>query len=174
VYYNNSLSERSEVLEKIMKLFPKAPRIKMRELNPEGRMVHFDEVEQGFTAQEAGAEAKRCIQCGCRGVHECKLRTNATQLVADGTTFHGRTCDYETDESLPKIIYEAHKCIKCRLCVRIAEELFGTRVMRVAGRGFDLQVKPAEAREPLSSALLTRMVENCPVGALTFKKGCSI
>jgi NADPH-dependent glutamate synthase beta subunit-like oxidoreductase/ferredoxin len=174
VYYNNSLSERSEVLEKIMKLFPKVPRIKMRELNPDRRMVHFDEVEQGFTAQEAGAEAKRCIQCGCRGVHECKLRTNATQLFADGTTFHGRTCDYETDESLPKIIYEAHKCIKCRLCVRIAEELFGTRVMRVAGRGFDLQVKPAEAREPLSSALLTRMVENCPVGALTFKKNCGI
>jgi formate dehydrogenase major subunit len=174
VYYNHSLSERSEALEQIMKSFPKAPRTKMRELNPESRIVHFDEVEQGFTAQEAGSEAKRCIQCGCRGVDDCKLRTNATQLAADGTMFHGRTCEYETDESLPRIIYEAHKCIKCRLCVRIAEELFASRVMRVAGRGFDLQVRPAETRETLNNTLLTRMVENCPVGALTFKKSCGI
>ena len=83
-----------------------------------------------------------------------------------------RTCDHEIDESLPGIIYEAHKCIKCRLCVRITEELIGTRVMRVAGRGFDVQVRPAEAPETLDSVLLTRMVENCPVGALTFKKSC--
>ena len=174
VYYNHSLSERSAVLEKIMKLFIKAPRVKMQELNPEARMVHFDEVEQGFTAEEARAEAKRCIQCGCTDVHECKLRTNATQFAADGTTFHGITRDYEIDESLPEIIYEAHKCIQCRLCVRISEELFGTPAMRVVGRGFDLQIKPAGAREMVSSALLNRIVENCPVGALTFKKGCSI
>jgi len=75
---------------------------------------------------------------------------------------------------LPEIIYEAHKCIQCRLCVRISEELFGTPAMRVVGRGFDLQIRPAGARETVSSALLNRIVENCPVGALTFKKGCSI
>jgi formate dehydrogenase major subunit len=162
------------VLENIMKLIPKAPRSKMQELNPEIRIAHFNEVEQGFTAEEARAEAKRCIQCGCAGVRECKLRINASQCAADGTVFHGITRDYEIDESLPEIIYESHKCIQCRLCVRIAEELFGTRAMRVVGRGFDVRVRPAEARETLSSALLKCMVENCPVGALTFKKGCSI
>jgi NADPH-dependent glutamate synthase beta subunit-like oxidoreductase/uncharacterized Fe-S cluster protein YjdI/ferredoxin len=172
VVYNHSLSARSKVLEKIITAFPRTPRVKMRELNPAGRIGHFDEVEQEFTAEEAGAEAKRCIQCGCRGVVDCKLRANATQFAADGTMFHGRTCDHEIDESLPGIIYEAHKCIKCRLCVRITEELIGTRVMRVAGRGFDVQVRPAEAPETLDSVLLTRMVENCPVGALTFKKSC--
>ncbi len=172
VFYNHSLSERSEVLDKIIKLFPKAPRVKMRELNPEGRIVHFDEVEQGFTAEEAGSEAKRCIQCGCRGVDDCKLRTNATQFAAESTTFHGITRDYEIDESLPEIIYEAHKCIQCRLCVRISEELFSAPAMRVVGRGFDLQIRPAGALETVSRPLLNRIVENCPVGALTFKKGC--
>ena len=39
------------------------PRTPMRRLSPEGRVEHWQEVELGFSQEEAWAEAQRCMRC---------------------------------------------------------------------------------------------------------------
>jgi heterodisulfide reductase subunit A len=43
---------------------PKEPRQEMPKLEAEARLRGWDEVEQGFTEEQAVAEAKRCLNCG--------------------------------------------------------------------------------------------------------------
>ncbi|MCP4681570.1 MAG: FAD-dependent oxidoreductase [Desulfobacterales bacterium] len=47
-----------------LKAVPKVPRNKMADLHVPEREKNFDEVELGLTEQQAGAEAKRCLNCG--------------------------------------------------------------------------------------------------------------
>jgi len=52
---------------------PKAPRIRMKELDPQERRTNFAEVELGFTEDEAIQEASRCLNCGiCVECHACE------------------------------------------------------------------------------------------------------
>jgi heterodisulfide reductase subunit A-like polyferredoxin len=55
----------TEVAEKIRRGEIKIqPRVWMEALNPEARTRSFEEVNRGFTEEEARAEASRCLQCG--------------------------------------------------------------------------------------------------------------
>jgi heterodisulfide reductase subunit A-like polyferredoxin len=48
------------------------PRTHMAALDPKARRISFDEVELGFTEEEAVAEASRCLKCGiCSECYEC-------------------------------------------------------------------------------------------------------
>jgi len=50
----------------------KAPRYKMPKLHPEDRARKWYEVERGFSAEEARAEAGRCLHCGvCVDCYRC-------------------------------------------------------------------------------------------------------
>ena len=111
------------------------------------------------------------MACGCRDAHECKLRSYATQFGADAERYSGARREYNLDESHPAIVYESHKCIQCLTCVRITEELLGTSSLTVVGRGFAARVRPAAGDELklVEDAGLTRIVDSCPVGALTLK-----
>lgn len=52
---------------------PKKPRAKMREIDLETRLRTFEEVEMGFSEEEAMREAQRCLNCGiCVECHECE------------------------------------------------------------------------------------------------------
>ncbi len=53
-------------------------RAKMPELTAEQRYLSFDEVETGLSDNNAVAEAKRCLSCGCFEGNNCKLRHYAT------------------------------------------------------------------------------------------------
>ena len=49
-----------------------APRVRMPALDPKERIRGFDEVELGFTEEEAREEAARCLQCGvCSECYAC-------------------------------------------------------------------------------------------------------
>jgi len=49
--------------KEIIKVSELRDRIQVRKLPPEKRTSSFDEVEQGFSVQEAVAEAERCLRC---------------------------------------------------------------------------------------------------------------
>jgi len=52
---------------------PKKPRTKMNERDPQTRRSDFEEVELGFSEEEAVKEASRCLNCGiCIECHECE------------------------------------------------------------------------------------------------------
>lgn len=60
---------------------PKKQRTKMRELDPAARIVNFDEVELGYSEEEAIQEAKRCLQCGlCVECHACETVCEAKAI----------------------------------------------------------------------------------------------
>jgi heterodisulfide reductase subunit A len=51
---------------------PKAERMEVNKLNPDARKYNYNEVELGFTEEQAVAEASRCLNCGvCVECHEC-------------------------------------------------------------------------------------------------------
>jgi formate dehydrogenase beta subunit len=64
-YYFDKLFESVDVYnpEEEIKRVESRPRLKQEILPPEPRKSKFDEVEKGLSAQEAVAEAERCLRC---------------------------------------------------------------------------------------------------------------
>ncbi len=168
--FHHTMGPLEEVPRQAVEKHQKQDRIGMPSLGPKNRTKNFKEVETGFTTELAQAEAKRCMACGCRAAHECRLRSYAALFDSDQGRFTGQSREYFLDESHPEIVYAAHKCIQCRTCIRITEELLGDSAMEIAGRGFTARLHPVTDKWLLiDSEELVRIVGHCPVGALTFK-----
>lgn len=126
----------------------------------------------GFTAEEAIAEAKRCMHCDCRAIDDCKLRIYSDQYKADQRRF--KTSERRKIKKLNNhstIVYEPQKCIRCGICVRLTEkdrEKFGFTYI---GRGFDVEIGVPFSRD-LEDALTEtalKVAEGCPTGAIELK-----
>jgi formate dehydrogenase major subunit len=169
--YVHSMGEPREVPAAVVAGLAKAPRASISRLEPRARIETGGEVEAGLEVDRARAEAKRCLSCGCRDSHECRLRRYATLLQADGTRFPGTRREYLREEPYPGLVYESHKCISCESCIRISAALLGRAAMQVVGRGFERRIRPTldPSRDAVGREVLARMVEGCPVGALTWK-----
>ncbi|MBN1364580.1 MAG: FAD-dependent oxidoreductase [Syntrophaceae bacterium] len=170
--YNHSMGKIEEISKKVIEGREKQKRVKMPELAAETRITNFQEVETGFTADPVRYEAKRCLECDCGDVKDCKLRSYATLFEADPARFAGSCRDYERDDSHASVLYDSHKCIQCGTCVRMTEEVFGTSALGFVNRGFASRVKPALGRPlvKVNDKGIEHIVEVCPVGALILKR----
>ena len=148
-----------------------APRVAMPKLAPKKRIKSFDEVETGFTAEQARAEAERCLSCGCRSYGSCKLRTYALEYGAEPARLAGEGRLFHVDESHPEIRYESHKCIMCGSCIRVCSEVKHLDALGFVERGFSVTMKPAmEKPWNLSSCdSCLKCVPMCPTGAISIK-----
>jgi len=128
--------------------------------------------EAGFSAEEALAEAVRCLHCDCRKADTCALRRYAEEYEA-------RQRQYLTEARSPftqirqhgDVLFEPGKCIKCGLCVRITERRREALGLAFIGRGFGVQIGTpfgASLAEALR-ATAAECVEACPTAALAFK-----
>jgi formate dehydrogenase major subunit len=147
----------------------KIGKIKMPMLTEEQRIDNFNEVELGFSEDQAKREAERCLECGCADADECKLRKFAAVYEADQFAFSGGQATHLIDNSHKHIVRDKNKCILCARCVRICAET-GSGVFGFTGRGFDTTVEPpfsiplGEDKNCISCGLC---VSACPTGALT-------
>jgi ferredoxin len=128
---------------------------------------------QGFSSEEVMAEAARCMHCDCRKLDNCRLRDLSHEYGASQR-------HYWEQERKPVrksiqhdlVIYESRKCIKCSLCVRIAEK-HGEKIgFTFIGRGFDVEIG-APLNEDMNKALTVSAIEAaeaCPTGALALKE----
>jgi ferredoxin len=128
-----------------------------------------------FSADEARAEARRCLHCDCRSADTCVLRRHAAAYGAEPRHYAGlgpaaeaprRAFEQNTGHDL--VIYEPGKCIACGICVRICERSGERLGLTFIGRGFDVRVL-VPFDEPLQKALRTvaaECAEACPTGAL--------
>ncbi|WP_372751382.1 2Fe-2S iron-sulfur cluster-binding protein [Labilibaculum sp.] len=151
---------RKEELEEYLKESVEGDRIEAKSVN-------------GFTKKEAIEEAKRCLHCDCRKVDNCKLRTCADAYQADRRKFlfgeRNNVVKYFNHQS---IIYEPEKCIKCGLCIEIAEKYKEQTGLTNIGRGFTVKVAVPFNQE-IDKALRVAAkdcAEACPTGAISLKK----
>jgi ferredoxin len=153
------------------KLLPEENLEYLKESAP-GDRIEPEHLPDGFTPEQVMTEAARCLHCDCRDLHQCKLRIYSDTYGADQKRFR-------SDDRVPcrkmdqhdAVIYEPSKCIKCGICVRIAEKHKEKYGMTFIGRGFEVVVG-IPFNEDLGHGLQKAALEAaraCPTGALSEK-----
>jgi len=138
--------------------------------SPEARRKPAGEAG-GFAAEQARAEALRCLHCDCRKPQACLLRQYAQAYEARQARYKAERRRFVQRAEHPDILYEPGKCIDCGICIQIASASKEKLGLAFVGRGFDVRVAVpfgASLAEGLRIAA-AQCVEACPTGALAFK-----
>ena len=126
----------------------------------------------GFTDDEARAEAARCLHCDCRKPVSCKLRRYADAYGASPSRFKSDRRVFGQKADHPDVVYESGKCIACGLCVQIAAASGEALGLTFIGRGFTVRVG-VPFDDSLADALVRTAREcaaACPTGALALRE----
>jgi NADP-reducing hydrogenase subunit HndD len=107
-----------------------------------------------------------CLTCS-RNTN-CELQTLAKQLGIEEVRFKGERKEYDLDLSSPSIQRDASKCILCRRCVAVCNEVQKVGVLGLINRGFETTVGPAFKRGlgEVNCTNCGQCINVCPVGAL--------
>jgi NADH-quinone oxidoreductase subunit G/NADP-reducing hydrogenase subunit HndD len=108
-----------------------------------------------------------CLTCVRSG--SCELQALAESLGIREIRFAGAKAHHAVDDSTPSIVRDPDKCILCRRCVAVCEQVQGVSAINVSGRGFNSVVSPA-GQLPLGDAACTlcgQCILVCPTGALS-------
>ena len=111
-----------------------------------------------------------CLTCP-RNLN-CELQSLASELGIREVRFTGAKSEGRIDESSPAIRRDQNKCILCRRCVTVCQEIQSVTALFTVGRGFDTRVEPAFDRE-IGDVACTNCGQCslvCPVGAITEKE----
>jgi len=152
--------------------YEKKARAEMSCKDPAYRRGNFDAVINGFTEEQARAEASRCLECGCHDYEDCKLIKHANLYEIHPKRFEGKKRMTTSDTKLVTIERNHGKCILCGLCVRTCEEVAKKGILGLIGRGFGTEVKPEfRGTDAISGCADCNMcVYACPTGAMRILK----
>ncbi|SPF51959.1 hydrogen dehydrogenase (NADP+), delta subunit (hydrogenase active site) [Candidatus Desulfosporosinus infrequens] len=109
---------------------------------------------------------KSCLTCPKN--LDCDLQALAADLGVRNISYEGEESEYEIDKSSLAIIRDPNKCIRCRRCETMCNEVQTVGVYSAVGRGFETVVKTAFDL-PLHETSCTfcgQCVAVCPTGAL--------
>ncbi|GLI39120.1 [FeFe] hydrogenase, group A [Geobacter hydrogenophilus] len=109
-----------------------------------------------------------CLVCAKSG--QCGLQDLAEKFGLREVRFQGTISTYPKDHS-PAIVRDMDKCIMCRRCETMCNQVQGCKVLTGVNRGFDSVVAPPYDL-PLGETVCTncgQCVAVCPVGALMEK-----
>jgi ferredoxin len=129
-----------------------------------------------FSCQEAGDQSDRCLSCGCDSHGNCRLEHYAELYGVDPTRFAGLRHSYEVIGREGSILFEPGKCIKCQLCIQIAERARETLGLTFVGRGFDVRLSvPFDgAMDEALQKVAAECIAACPTGALAFTQRAAV
>ena len=120
---------------------------------------------------DSRVEAGRCLHCDCRKRVSCGLRKWATDYGAEKKKYF--TTEQRDFRIIGRgnILFEPGKCIRCGLCVAIAEKHGEDIGLAMFGRGFDLEI-----RVPFDHSFDDALVKSadecvaaCPTAAIAFR-----
>ena len=160
---------RDDITERTFEDRERLNRPEMDQLSADERKDNFSEViPEGYTAEQAEAEANRCLECGCHDYFECKLIDYAREYGVDPDRMAGDKNTVEYEDEHPFIVRDPNKCILCGLCVRVCDEVMGIGALGLVNRGFDTVVKPNLEKPLIKSGCIScgQCVSVCPTGAL--------
>lgn len=140
----------------------------------EGMSIKTDSIRAIF-ARRANVELllsnhpKDCLTCAKN--LDCELQTLANQLNVREIHYQGEMMDYPKDESSLALIKDPNKCVMCRRCETMCNEVQTVGVLSAVNRGFDVVVGPAFHLDMIDTACTYcgQCVAVCPTGALTEK-----
>lgn len=112
------------------------------------------------------AHPHECL--GCIRNNQCDLQALAEQLGVREEKFSGERSNFEKDESTASIVRDPNKCILCRRCVAVCDQIQNVSALGMVERGFFTRVAPAGDRElkDVACALCGQCITVCPVGAI--------
>ncbi|NLL63320.1 MAG: ferredoxin [Ruminococcaceae bacterium] len=108
---------------------------------------------------------KDCLSCS-RNL-SCELQALGKELGVETSRFEGERIDNGIDVT-PALTRDLSKCILCRRCVTVCNEVQGTGILNAQNRGFDTVISPA-MELPIGSvncAMCGQCTVVCPVGCL--------
>ena len=107
-----------------------------------------------------------CLLCPKSG--KCELQDLAAEMGIRHITFKGEQSSYRKDES-PSIIRDVDKCVMCRRCETMCNQVQTVGALSAVNRGFDAVVAPAFEQDLIKSpcTYCGQCVAVCPTGALT-------
>ncbi|GHS87516.1 glutamate synthase [Synergistales bacterium] len=156
------------VTEKDFEHIEKAERVHPREDDAQTRLESPNvEYNYGLDEAQALSEAKRCMECGCPDVHECRLREFAIDLEVHPETVAG---EHISKQEIVNQFYVRNmdKCILCGRCVRVCDEVAGVHAIDFAKRGFESVIAAPFYKDMKRSdcTFCGLCVQVCPTGAL--------
>jgi formate dehydrogenase major subunit len=148
-----------------------AARAGMPVLEPGDRKTNFDQVELGFSEEQALAEAKRCLACGCQAVDECLLRQAAQDMGINELVAQTEPVQpWSIRDDHPLVLIEDGKCILCRRCERACAAYHGRDAIRVNLAPLDDLAAVRSHRIEINGNCnqCGLCVQVCPTGALAY------
>jgi len=100
---------------------------------------------------------------------QCQLQSIAAELGIRRVHYKGEKSSYKTDSSSASIHRNPDKCIMCRRCETMCNEVQTCGILSAVDRGFETVVSPA-FNLPMLDTMCTfcgQCVQVCPTGALT-------
>ncbi len=168
--YNCSRGSLEDLPRDEFQTRPRLARHPMPRLPVAERVTSMDQVDIGYTAADARAEAARCLRCGCKARFVCDLRKVATkQLVTYKEPLHVRP-RVPIVRDHPFIIRDHNKCISCGRCVAACAEIEGPGVLAFQFRNGHLTVGTHDGRPLIDTDCVScgQCVTACPCGALDY------
>ncbi len=171
--FNISKGELDEIPDAYYDLYEKDRRAVMPVQKVEERIKDFREIELGLPVNEAVREAARCLECGCSEGFSCLLRDHSTTYRVNTSEFPGEKNHYPEYNNLiskhPPILRDENKCIKCGICVRICDEVWGLNIFGYSNRGFQTEIAPYFGLnlKDTECDFCGQCADSCPTGALS-------
>jgi len=112
---------------------------------------------------------KDCLSCSRN--QSCELQKLGELLRVNECRFEGEKARSTVDNLSPSIVRDTSKCVLCRRCVTVCNEIQGVGILNPQNRGFNTVIGPA-AELPINSVNCTycgQCMMVCPVGALEEK-----
>lgn len=110
---------------------------------------------------------KDCLVCNKNG--ECELQSLAAEQNIREVPFTGEIMDFDIDHSSYSIIRDPNKCILCKRCTTMCNEVQTVGTLTDSGRGFDTVISTAY-HIPMIETNCTfcgQCLSVCPTGALS-------
>jgi NADH-quinone oxidoreductase subunit G/NADP-reducing hydrogenase subunit HndD len=78
----------------------------------------------------------------CERSHDCEFRQLGEVLQVDLSRFSGQKSKSYVDDSSAAVVRDNNKCILCRRCVSVCNEIQGVGALNAQNRGFSTEISP--------------------------------